>query len=155
MRTLYTTEATAHGGRNGHVRSSDGILDLDLQVPEQMGGHGGATNPEQLFAAGYAACFEGTLREVGRTRMLPLTDVRITARVTLNITDDKRYVLGAELRGNLTGVSDEDARALMHAAHQICPYSHSMRGNVDVQLLLETDAVPATLASSHADGVKL
>ena len=94
MKTLYTTEATAHGGRNGHVRSSDGILDLDLQVPEQMGGHGGATNPEQLFAAGYAACFEGTLREVARTRKLPVADARITARVTLNITDDKRYLLG-------------------------------------------------------------
>ena len=73
MRTLYTTEATAHGGRDGHVRSSDGILDLDLRVPEQMGGHGRATNPEQLFAAGYAACFAGTLREVARTRNLPLT----------------------------------------------------------------------------------
>jgi lipoyl-dependent peroxiredoxin len=143
MRTLYTTEATAHGGRSGHVRSSDGILDLDLRVPEQMGGRGGATNPEQLFAAGYAACFE---------RKLPLTDARITARVTLNITDDKRYVLGAELRGNLAGVWEEDARALMHAAHQICPYSNSMRGNVDVRLLLETDAVPLALASSHADG---
>src|SRR2546426_1161470 len=111
MRTVYATEATAHGGRDGHVRSSDGILDLDLRVPEQMGGHGGATNPEQLFAAGYAACFEGTLREVARTRKLPLTDARITAAVTLNITDDKRYVLGAELRGNLVGISDEDARA--------------------------------------------
>jgi Ohr subfamily peroxiredoxin len=139
MRTLYATEATAHGGRDGHVRSSDGILDLDLRVPEQMGGHGGATNPEQLFPAGYAACFEGTLREVARTRKLPLTDARITAAVTLNITDDKRYLLGAELRGNL---------ALMHAAHQICPYSNSMRGNVDVRLLLETDTVPDALASS-------
>jgi osmotically inducible protein OsmC len=148
MRALYTTEATAHGGRDGHVRSSDGILDLDLRVPEQMGGHGGATNPEQLFAAGYAACFEGTLREVARTRNLPLTDARITARVTLNITDDKRYVLGAELRGNLAGVSDEDAHTLMHAAHQICPYSNATRGNVDVRLLLETDTVPDTLASS-------
>jgi Ohr subfamily peroxiredoxin len=145
---VYATEATAHGGRDGHVRSSDGILDLDLRVPEQMGGHGGATNPEQLFPAGYAACFEGTLREVARTRKLPLTDARITAAVTLNITDDKRYLLGAELRGNLAGVSDEDARALMHAAHQICPYSNSMRGNVDVRLLLETDTVPDALASS-------
>src|SRR5882724_10235077 len=104
MRILYATEATAHGGRDGHVRSSDGILDLDLQVPEQIGGHGGATNPEQLFAAGYAACFEGALREVARTRKLPLTDARITARVTLNITGDQRYVLGAELRGKLAGL---------------------------------------------------
>jgi len=78
----------------------------------ELGGRGErATNPEQLFAAGYAACFEGTLREVARTRKLPLTDARITARVTLNITDDKRYVLGAEFRGNLVGISDEDARA--------------------------------------------
>ena len=155
MRVLYTTEATAHGGRSGHVRSSDGFLDVGLRVPEQMGGHGGATNPEQLFAAGYAACFEGTLREVARTRKLPLTDARITARITLNITDDKRYVLGAELRGNLAGVSDEEARALMHAGHQICPYSNSMRGNVDVRLLLETDTVSDALVSSHADGGNL
>ncbi len=105
-----------------------------------MGGRGErATNPEQLFAAGYAACFEGTLREVARARRLPLTDARITARIKLNISDDKRYVLDAELRGNLAGVSDEDARALMHAAHGICPHSNATRGNVDVGLLLETD----------------
>jgi lipoyl-dependent peroxiredoxin len=153
MRVLYAAEATAHGGRDGHVRSSDGILDLDLRVPVEMGGRGErATNPEQLFAAGYAACFEGTLREVARARKLPLTDARITARVTLNITDDKRYVLGAELRGNLAGVSEEDARALMHAAHGICPYSNAMRGNVDVGLLLETDRVPAGSGRRHADG---
>ncbi len=149
MRVIYTTEATAHGGPNGHVRSSDGILDLDLRVPVELGGQGEcATNPEQLAAAGYAACFAGTLGEVARTRKLPLTDARITARVTLNITDDKRYVLGAELRGNFAGVSDEDARALMHAAHQICPYSNAMRGNVDVRLLLETDTEPAAFAPS-------
>jgi osmotically inducible protein OsmC len=149
MRVLYATEATAHGGRDGHVRSSDGILDLDLRVPVELGGRGAPpTNPAQLFAAGYAACFAGTLREVARTRKLPLADARITARVTLNITDDKRYLLGAELRGNIAGVSDDEARALMRAAHQICPYSNSMRGNVDVRLLLETDAVPDALASS-------
>ena len=149
MRVIYTTEATAHGGPNGHVRSSDGILDLDLRVPVELGGQGEcATNPEQLAAACYAACFAGTLGEVARTRKLPLTDARITARVTLNITDDKRYVLGAELRGNFAGVSDEDARALMHAAHQICPYSNAMRGNVDVRLLLETDTEPAAFAPS-------
>ena len=133
MKAIYTTEATAHGGREGHVRSSDGILDLDLRVPEELkaavekpsersltadGGGERATNPEQLFAAGYAACFEGTLREVARACKLPLTDARITAQVTLNITDDKRYVFDADLRGNVAGVSDEDALALMHAAHQ-------------------------------------
>jgi osmotically inducible protein OsmC len=148
MRVIYTAEATAHGGRNGRVRSSDGILDLDLRVPVELGGRGErATNPEQLFAAGYAACFEGTLREVARVRKLPLTDARITARIKLNITDDKRYILGVELRGKFAGVSDEDARALMHAAHQICPYSNSTRGNVDVGLLLETDTVSDALLS--------
>jgi len=147
MRAIYTTEATAHGGRDGHIRSSDGLLDLDLRVPEQMGGHGSASDPEQLFAAGYAACFEGTLREVARTRKLPLTDAQITARVTLNITDDKRYPLGAEHHCTITGISEEDARALMHAAHQICPYSNSTRGNVDVQLVLETETAPALHAS--------
>ena len=155
MRVLYATEATAHGGRDGHVRSSDEILDLNLRVPVELGGRGErATNPEQLFAAGYAACFEGTLREVARTRKLPLTDAQITARFTLNITEDKRYVLGGELRGNLAGVSDEDARALMHAA-QICPYSNSMRGNVDVRLRLETDTVPDAVVLSHANGGNL
>jgi lipoyl-dependent peroxiredoxin len=148
MRVIYTAEATAHGGRNGRVRSSDGILDLDLRVPVELGGRGErATNPEQLFAAGYAACFEGTLREVARVRKLPLTDARITARIKLNIPDDKRYILGVELRGKFAGVSDEDARALMHAAHQICPYSNSTRGNVDVGLLLETDTVSDALPS--------
>jgi lipoyl-dependent peroxiredoxin len=122
---------------------------LNIVADLELGGRGErATNPEQLFAAGYAACFECTLREVARTRTLPLADARITARVTLNITDDKRYLLGAELRGNIAGVSDDEARALMRAARQICPYSNSMRGNVDVRLLLETDAVPDALASS-------
>jgi Ohr subfamily peroxiredoxin len=148
MRALYTAEATAHGGRNGHVRSSDRILDIDLRGPEEMGGPGGATNPEQLFAAGYAACFESTLRGVAQSRKLTLTDARITARVTLNITDDKRYVLGVELQGNLAGVSEDDARALMRAAHEICPYSNATRGNVDVRLLLENEAVAATPAST-------
>jgi Ohr subfamily peroxiredoxin len=101
-----------------------------------------------VVAAGYAACFEGTLREVARTRNLPLADARITARVTLNITEDKRYLLGAELRANMAGVSDDEARALMRAAHQICSYSNSMHGNVDVRLLLETDPVPDAIASS-------
>jgi lipoyl-dependent peroxiredoxin len=81
MRVLCATEATAHGGRDGHVRSSDGTLDLDLRVPVELGGGERATNPE-LFVAGYAACFEGTLREVARTRRLPLADARVTARVT-------------------------------------------------------------------------
>lgn len=149
MRALYTAEATARGGRAGHVRSSDGILDVDLRVPEEMGGPGGrATNPEQLFAAGYAACFESALRLVARTRKAPLVDASITARVTLNITDDKRYVLGVELRGRLAGVSEDDAVALMRAAHDVCPYSSATRGNVDVRLVVERD--PASVGPRSA-----
>jgi lipoyl-dependent peroxiredoxin len=144
MRALYTAEATAHGGREGHVRSSDGILDLDLRVPKEMGGPGGAgSNPEQLFAAGYAACFESALRLVARSQKKPLQDASITARVTLNLTDDKRYLLGVELHGHLEGVSETDAQALMRAAHDVCPYSNATRGNIEVRLLAESDPVPA------------
>ena len=142
MRALYTAEATAHGGREGHVRSSDGIIDLDLRVPTGMGGPGGpASNPEQLFAAGYAACFESALRLAARSEKKPLEDATLTARVTLNFTDDKQYLLGVELRGHLKGLTEDDALALMHAAHQICPYSRATRGNIDVRLVAETEPV--------------
>jgi Ohr subfamily peroxiredoxin len=142
MRALYTAEATAHGGREGHVRSSDGILDIDLRVPRQMGGPGGpGSNPEQLFAAGYAACFESALRGVARSQKKPLREGGITARVTLNLTDDKRYLLGVELRGRFEGLAEEDTIALMRAAHDVCPYSNATRGNIDVRLLAESNPV--------------
>jgi osmotically inducible protein OsmC len=144
MRALYTAEATAHGGREGHVRSSDGILDIDLRPPKEMGGAGGtATNPEQLFAAGYAACFESALRGVARSQKKPLRDGGITARVTLNLTDDKRYLLGVELRGRFEGLAEEDTIALMRAAHDVCPYSNATRGNIEVRLLAESSPVAA------------
>jgi Ohr subfamily peroxiredoxin len=144
MKALYTAEATAHGGREGHVRSSDGILDVDLRPPKEMGGLGGtATNPEQLFAAGYAACFESALRHVARSQRKPLKDASITARVTLNLTVDQRYLLGVELHGHLEGVSRTEAQALMRAAHDVCPYSNATRGNIEVRLLAESDPVAA------------
>jgi Ohr subfamily peroxiredoxin len=138
MKALYTATATAHGGREGHVRSDDGILDLDLRIPKSMGGPGGAaTNPEQLFAAGYSACFESALRYVARQQKKPITDAHITARVTLNTTDDQRFVLSVELRGRIEGMPKDEAQALMHAAHQVCPYSNATRGNVDVQIIAD------------------
>ena len=144
MRALYTAEASAHGGREGHVRSSDGILDIDLRVPRQMGGAGGTgSNPEQLFAAGYAACFESALRGVARSQKKPLRDGGITARVTLNLTEDKRYLLGVELRGRFEGLAEEDTIALMRAAHDVCPYSNATRGNIEVRLLAESNPVAA------------
>jgi lipoyl-dependent peroxiredoxin len=140
MRALYTAEVTARGGRSGHVRSADGILDIDLRIPKEMGGQGGpGSNPEQLFAAAYAACFESTLRAIARSQKKLLRETSITARVTLGLTDDRRYQIGVELHGHLEGVAPEDALALMRAAHEVCPYSNATRGNVDVQLLIDSD----------------
>jgi osmotically inducible protein OsmC len=135
MKTIYTATATAHGGREGHVQSDDGILRADLRLPKSMGGPGGeGTNPEQLFAAGYAACFESALRLVARTQKKPLKDAQITARVSLNATDDGKYALAVELEGRLEGVERDQAQALMDAAHQVCPYSNATRGNIPVKL---------------------
>jgi lipoyl-dependent peroxiredoxin len=138
MKTLYTAVATAHGGREGHVQSDDGILSLDLRLPKSMGGPGGAgTNPEQLFAAGYAACFESALRLVARMKKQPLKDAHITAHVSLSATDDARYVLGVELHGKIEGLSQEETQGLMEAAHQVCPYSSATRGNIEVKIIAD------------------
>jgi osmotically inducible protein OsmC len=138
MKSLYTAVVTAHGGREGHVQSDDGSLSADLRLPTSMGGPGGAgTNPEQLFAAGYAACFESALRLVARMKKQPLNDARVTAHVTLSATDDARYVLGVELRGQIEGLSKDETRGLMEAAHQVCPYSNATRGNIEVKLVAE------------------
>jgi osmotically inducible protein OsmC len=134
MKALYTAVATAHGGREGHVKSSDGYLDANLRLPKELGGPGGSgTNPEQLFAAGYAACFESALRLVARQTQKALKDASITGRVTLN-ADEGKYSLSVELVGKLEGLSSEEALTLMHAAHQVCPYSIATRGNIDVKL---------------------
>jgi osmotically inducible protein OsmC len=138
MKTIYTAVATVHGGREGHVKSDDGVLDLDLRIPKTMGGPGGAgSNPEQLFAAGYAACFESALRLVARQQKKPLKDARITAHVSLIADDAGQYGLGVELKGQIEGVSTDETRALMQAAHEVCPYSKATRGNLDVKLVAE------------------
>jgi osmotically inducible protein OsmC len=138
MRTLYTAVSTAHGGRDGHVRSSDGIVDLDLKTPKEMGGPGGAgTNPEQLFAAGYAACFESAMRAVARMQKKPLADASVTGHVSFNVADGGKFVLSVELHGKVEGLSREDAQALMQAAHEVCPYSNATRGNIEVNLVAE------------------
>jgi len=138
MKTLYTAVATAHGGREGHVKSDDGVLDLDLRIPKGLGGPGGvATNPEQLFAAGYAACFESALRVVARQQKKPLHDAHVTAYVSLSATDAGKYQLGVELHGHIDGVSAEETRALMEVAHETCPYSNATRGNIEVKLVAE------------------
>jgi len=135
---LYTATATAHGGREGHIRSSDGVLDLDLRIPKEMGGPGGAaTNPEQLFAAGYAACFEGAVRFVARQRKVELKDAGVTAHVGIGPREPTGFGIAVQLDVSLPGVDRAVAQELVDTAHRdICPYSHATRGNVDVKINL-------------------
>jgi Ohr subfamily peroxiredoxin len=137
---IYTAEARVIGGRgNGHGRSSDGALDVDLRLPREMGGDGGGTNPEQLFAVGYAACFESALGSVARRRRKEqeVGDVAIQARVMLVPTKERTFVLEVELDVRLPSVTDPgEAEVLVRGAHELCPYSNATRGNVDVKLIV-------------------
>jgi osmotically inducible protein OsmC len=134
--TIYTASSTATGdGRNGHVRSTDGVLDFDLAVPKEMGGPGGAlTNPEQLFSAGYAACFHSALKAVARAQKITLTDTAITVDVGIGPNDNGGFQLSVAIEAELTGVDEATAQSLIEAAHQVCPYSNATRGNIDVTL---------------------
>ncbi len=137
MKALYTAEALATGeGRDGHARTSDGQLDLDLAIPKELGGPGGATNPEQLFAAGYAACFHSALRTVARAQKADVSDSAVGARVSLGSNDSGGFELAVVLEISLPALSADDAQALTAAAHQVCPYSNATRGNIDVTLTL-------------------
>ena len=135
MKILYTAEATASGGRDGRTRSSDGVVDLPLSVPREMGGAGkpGHSNPEQLFAAGYAACFEGAVRYVARQRNVALGETSVTARVGIGPRDAGGFGLQVDLSVALPGIERGLAQSLADEAHEkICPYSHATRGNVAV-----------------------
>jgi Ohr subfamily peroxiredoxin len=134
MKALYATTANTHGGRNGHVETTDGLLKLDLAMPEELGGQGGATNPEQLFACGYAACFESALRHVARLQKIPLKDASMTATVSLYPTPEQGFKLGVELHAHIEGLNQGDAEALTDKAHKVCPYSNAVRDNIEVQL---------------------
>ena len=135
MNPLYTSHVTATGGRAGHIKSDDGVLDLPLSLPKGMGGPGtpGTSNPEQLFAAGYAACFGGAVGLVGRTQKIDLGAHDITAEVSIG-KDDSGFGLAVTLRGNFPSLSKEQAQEVMNAAHQVCPYSKATRGNIEVKL---------------------
>ncbi|GAA2901399.1 organic hydroperoxide resistance protein [Actinoplanes cyaneus] len=138
MTALYTASATATGdGRNGHVRSSDGVLDFDLAIPKEMGGPGGAlTNPEQLFAAGYAACFHSALKRVASAHKVTLTDTAITVDVGIGQLPSGGFGLSVTIEAELPGLPEEQAKEILEGAHQMCPYSNATRGNVEVQLNL-------------------
>ncbi len=133
---LYTAEAHVTGGRaDGHGRSSDGALEVDLRLPSEMGGDGGGTNPEQLFAVGYAACFEGALGTVARRQKVELGDVAIDSKVSLVTTEERGFNVAVTLDVTLPDVADAgQAVEIVAAAHQVCPYSNATRGNVDVKL---------------------
>ena len=135
MTALYTAVATATGdGRNGHTRSSDGLVDVELAIPKEMGGAGGATNPEQLVAAGYAACVHSALKLVARSQKLAITDSAVTAEVGIGPNDAGGFTLEVALHVELSGIDQAAADALVEAAHQVCPYSTATRGNVPVTL---------------------
>ncbi|HCT77003.1 MAG TPA: Ohr subfamily peroxiredoxin [Micromonosporaceae bacterium] len=137
MTPLYTAYATAHGGRQGRTATNDGKLDLQLSHPVELGGDGEGTNPEQLFAAGYAACFTNALHTVARRMKVDATGAAVTAEVSLGAIGEGRYGLAVVLRVALPEtIAPEVATKLVDATHQVCPYSNATRGNIDVQVTL-------------------
>jgi lipoyl-dependent peroxiredoxin len=142
-KVLYTAEATVTGGRaDGHGRTTDGMLDVHLRPPRETGGDGQGTNPEQLFAVGYAACFEGALGVVARRERVEGGDASIDSRVSLITTEDRGFTVAVELDVTLPQITDgEQAARIVAAAHQVCPYSNATRGNIDVKLTANGRAV--------------
>jgi osmotically inducible protein OsmC len=141
-RVIYTAHAHVTGGRiAGHGRTSDDALEVDLRPPVEMGGEGGGTNPEQLFAVGYAACFESALVAAARRRRLEAPDVAIDSSVMLMPTESRGYALGVTLDVTLPSVDPAEAAELVRAAHEVCPYSNATRGNIDVVLTANGHAV--------------
>lgn len=139
MEKLYTAVATSVGGRSGSVKSSDGVLDFQVRPPKEMGGPGGNyTNPEQLFAAGYAACFGSALSHVSLERKLRIRP-EVTAKVSIGNKEGGGFQLAVEMDVHMTGISKSEAEELVKEAHQICPYSNATRNNVEVTLKVTTD----------------
>jgi osmotically inducible protein OsmC len=143
-KTLYTAQARVTGGRDkGHGKSADGELEVDLRLPVAMGGQGGGTNPEQLFAIGYAACFEGALGAVARRLKVEAGDAVIESKVSLHPNESRGFELSVQLDVTLPSVDAEQAAELVKAAHQVCPYSNATRGNIPVVLTANGQAVEA------------
>ncbi len=139
MNAIYTAEATAWGGRNGRAASSDGNLDVTLVPPKELGGPGGeGTNPEQLFAAGYAGCFHNALLLVARGQKIDITDSAVTARVGLGDNGQGGFGISVTVHAEIPGVDQATAEQLVAATEKVCPYSNATRGNVDLQLDVTT-----------------
>ena len=140
MDALYTAEALATGaGRDGRVATSEGNLELDLAIPKEMGGSGDGANPEQLFAAGYAACFHSALQSVARTQKVKITDSSVGARVQIGSNGEGGFGLAVQLEVVIPDLPHEQAQALADAAHKVCPYSNATRGNIDVEITVTDD----------------
>jgi osmotically inducible protein OsmC len=145
---LYTAEAVVSGGREGHARTNDGRLDIELDVPSEMGGTGGpGSNPEQLFAAGYAACFQSALLRIASGRNVDLTDSRITAHVGIGPLRSGGFGLSAALDLDAPQIDREEAAHLMTRAHEACPYSRATRGNIEVALSVGGAPIEQRLAA--------
>ncbi|NMR34039.1 organic hydroperoxide resistance protein [Chryseobacterium aquaticum] len=135
MKTLYTTHVTAKGGRNGHVKSENGVLDLEVRMPKALGGSNDEfTNPEMLFAAGYSACFDSALNLVISKSKIQTGETSVEAKVSIGQIENGGFGLAAELAVNIPGVTLEEAQSLTEKAHEICPYSNATRNNMEVKL---------------------
>ncbi len=134
MKALYTTEVTSSGGREGKIKSKDGVLDLNVALPKELGGSGRPyTNPEQLFAAGYAACFENAILHLARTQKLQIGETSVTAKVSIGPNAAGGFELAAELLVTIAGIDRNIAEELVKVAHEkVCPYSNATRGNIAV-----------------------
>ncbi|MFC3563480.1 organic hydroperoxide resistance protein [Pedobacter jamesrossensis] len=133
MEKLYSAEVTATGGRDGHIKSSDGQLDLEIRKPKELGGQGGATNPEQLFAAAWGPCYLGALGSIAEREGVDVSEANVNVIVSFN-KDGNAFVLSADLDVHIPGISHEEAQSLAEKAHKACPYSKATRGNIDVRI---------------------
>jgi len=133
MTTIYSTKATASAGRNGNVSTEDGLLNVELSYPKEMGGTGKATNPEQLFAAGYSACFSNAILHVAREMKMSVTEAPVSATIGIGPNETGGFALTASLEVSLD-LAQEQAVELVKVAHQVCPYSNAVRGNIDVAI---------------------
>jgi Ohr subfamily peroxiredoxin len=137
MKALYTAEATATGGRNGHVKSNNNVLDVQVRMPKALGGiNDEYTNPEMLFAAGYAACFDSALNLVIKQEKISTGETSVNAKISIGQLENGGFGLAAELAVNVPNVPQEKAQALVEKAHQVCPYSNATRGNIEVKLVV-------------------
>lgn len=140
MKAMYTAKSTAKGGRNGSVKSSDGKIDMNMSVPKGMGGDDGkGTNPEQLFASGYAACYGSALQAVAESKKIDIGAFSVTANVKIGKNEDDDFQLAVILDSYIPGADQETGEMLVNSAHEMCPYSRATRDNIDVTLNLLMD----------------